>query len=247
MRCYDALIYDNKPDLGIDPCYVVYGMHDGKGNPRQYTDEQLTGIIRAARGQIVCFDQEIFGHHMDPMHARKGWNGVTPESHENAKRWFRDFAQRVRSLPGGSGLRFGYYGIGGSIYHPHRGNYRIRDVAAYKYTRDDANRIQDTGITDLVDVLMPAYYVRSRIDTHPAEIAEEIAITASVFERPICPFVYGYKVTGSQEKLGPKWQADFIEAIRPYHDDWRLEALILWGGYKQTWDNPDWVGSFLAA
>lgn len=259
MRSYDALLYRDKPDLGIDQVFVVYHMHlhvfrreDGVADADLTPQHMIDEIVESAQGRLVCLDQESFGAALDPRVERQG--GLPRGSFREATEWFIGFARRLRQAKGGSGIRFGYYGIAPWWDHPHREPGRDRrDLATLGWSRDDLGRFRDTGIVDLVDVLFPSQYVM-QVDweQHIERSRERLELAASVLEKPICPFVWGLWHNMLPE-IGAKplpieWAQGYAEMLRPMMDDMRVEAPVLWGGHPTVkWDDPAWVRAFIEA
>lgn len=229
---YDALIYSDKPEIGMTPILVTgrgYSKQEG-GEPDEESCRQLA---REAAQKYSKFVINIERWNLDTRRASKAEVQTNVEKILQVIRWMK--SERPK-------LQIGFYGA-----PPHRDYWtpvrnNVGGIVDWQKANDDLK-----PIADAVDFIAPSLYtfyddVDGWVKYAKANIAE-----AQRFGKPVLPFLWArYHVSNRQSKLkflpGDYWKTQ-LQTVR----ESGAQGVILWdwfgftGSSARSLDtNQDW-------
>jgi Hyaluronidase len=229
---YDGTLYVQKPNLtpfGVSPIMVIYSasMWNSTEDHLNIPNAKMiqTVALQASRSTgIAVIDIENWPNVGDPAKVAN-----TVQKYQATIQLFK------QSAPS---LRIGYYGVVPIFNY---GN-AIRDSNSPEYRAWQATNDRVAAAAQAADVLFPAIYTYFK----DQEGWQKVAIAQIKEARRLAPGKPVYVFLWPQLDEGGKG-GDYLP-----RDYWRMEletarqhadGVVIWGGYKQTWDNnaPWWL------
>jgi hypothetical protein len=227
----DATLYLQKPDLtryGIRPVSMVYQNVLWPAAPDGLPDRDMVrkAAVQAQSTGIAVLDIELWPLTGDPA--------VVEESigkYQTVIQWFKEAAPSVK---------VGYYGVA-----PTR-NYwdAVQPINSPKYIRWQKSNDGVASIAKLADIIFPSIYTFYEDQDGWSKFAAGQIREARRFRggKPVYAFLWpqyhdsNKKLTGTY--VAPEYWRMELETARKYAD-----GTVIWGGYKETWDEtaPWWL------